>query len=111
LLIGSTPSTRAKVHSAAHHLRPPPIEVAAERRGLAVQALLATPQQPPHPRLERHQPPAHLLAVELPCPKPVPYGKQAGDFGQPPAPYYLRLTAPVLQGLEVPFQVGKRESG
>jgi hypothetical protein len=84
---------------------PLPVERTAQRRCLAIRALLAAPQQPSHPGLDRYDLPAQFLPVELAISAAVPQRKQPLNFRQPPAPDRLRFTAPVHQRLRVPFEV------
>src|SRR5262249_50261107 len=84
---------------------PPLPQLAAQPGGLAVRALLPTPQQPPQPGLERDQPQAQLVTVQLPRLKPVPPHEQPLDFREAPAADRLRRPTAVHQPLEVPFEV------
>jgi hypothetical protein len=72
---------------------------------LVVWVLLPTPQQPPQPRLERDQPPLHLLSVALAGSEAVPEREEPLDLRRAPAANRCRRSTAVDQRLEVAFEL------
>ena len=85
--------------------RPPLRQPPAQPRGLAVWAVLPTPQQPPQPRLERDQSPLQLLSVALAGSEAVPEREEPLDLRQAPATNRCRRSTAVDQRLEVALEV------